>query len=100
MSSTPSVPILTWHAMHVDGAAYADNDHAALREDLEWLHGAGFHVVPLRAIVAALREGRLDALEGCVGLSMDDGSDFDYRDLPHPAWGPQRGMAGILEDFR
>ena len=95
-----AVPILTWHAMHVDGPGYADNDHAAFREDLAWLHGAGFHVVPLRAIVAALREGRLDALAGCVGLSMDDGSDFDYRDLPHPAWGPQRGMAGILEDFR
>jgi len=95
-----AVPILTWHAMHVDGAGYADNDHAAFREDLEWLHGAGLRVVSLREIAEALREGRLESLAGCVGLSMDDGSDFDYHDLPHPTSGPQRGMARILADFR
>ena len=94
------VPILTWHAMHVDGPGYGENDHVAFREDLEWLHGAGLRIVPLAAIAAALREGRLETLAGCVGLSMDDGSDFDYHDLPHPAWGPQRGMARILADFR
>src|SRR5688572_314091 len=91
-----AVPILTWHAMHVDGAGYDRNDHVAFREDLEWLHGAGLRVVPLREVAAAVREGRLESLAGCVGLSMDDGSDFDYHDLPHPAWGPQRGMARIL----
>jgi hypothetical protein len=94
------IPILTWHAMHVDGRGYGDNDHAAFREDLEWLHGAGLAIVPLHAIAAALREGRLEDLAGCVGLSLDDGSDFDVHDLPHPAWGPQRGMLGLLEDFR
>jgi peptidoglycan/xylan/chitin deacetylase (PgdA/CDA1 family) len=97
---TAAVPILTWHSMHVDGPGYAENDHSAFRDDLEWLHGAGFKVVSLATIAAALREGRLDRLAGCVGLSMDDGSDFDYYDLPHPTWGPQRGMAGILADFR
>jgi hypothetical protein len=86
--------------MHVSGHGYGQNDHAAFREDLEWIHGAGMRIVPLHAIAAALRAGRLDALAGCVGLSLDDGSDFDFRDLPHPAWGPQRGMAGILADFR
>ena len=86
--------------MHVDGPGYAQNDHCAFREDLEWLHGAGLKVVSLATIAAALREGRLASLAGCVGLSMDDGSDFDYYDLPHPTCGPQRGMAGILSDFR
>ena len=100
MSLAVAVPILTWHAMHVAGEGYGENDHAAFREDLEWLHGAGLRVVPLHAISTALRQGRLESLAGCVGLSMDDGSDFDYHDLPHPAWGPQRGMAGILADFR
>lgn len=98
--STPVVPILTWHAMHVSGPDYARNDHVAFREDLEWLHGAGFRVVSLAAIAAALRAGRLESLRGCIGLSFDDGSDFDFHDLPHPAWGPQRGIAGILADFR
>ncbi|HEX5130217.1 MAG TPA: hypothetical protein VFV90_10740, partial [Usitatibacter sp.] len=95
-----AVPILTWHSMHVGGADYGENDHVAFREDLELLHGAGLRVVPLHAIAAALRDGRLESLAGCVGLSLDDGSDFDWYDLPHPACGPQRGMAGILDDFR
>src|SRR5512132_1582282 len=98
--SAPVVPILTWHAMHVSGPDYARNDHVAFREDLEWLHQAGFRVVSLAAIAAALREGRLESLRGCIGLSFDDGSDFDFHDLPHPAWGPQRGIAGILAGFR
>ena len=96
----PAVPILTWHSMHVSGPGYADNDHLAFREDLEWLHGAGLRIVPLHEIARALREGRVENLVGCVGLSMDDGSDFDYHDVPHPALGPQRGMARILEDFK
>ena len=86
--------------MNVSGPDYASNDHVAFREDLEWLHAEGLRVVPLHAIAAALREGRLEALSGCVGLSFDDGSDFDFHDLPHPAWGPQRGMARLLADFR
>ncbi|HEX6635013.1 MAG TPA: hypothetical protein VF038_13665, partial [Usitatibacter sp.] len=72
------MPILTWHGMHVAGAGYGDNDHAAFAADLETLHRAGLSVVPLHAIVEALRAGRLDELAGCVGLSMDDGSDFDF----------------------
>ena len=94
------VPILTWHAMHVDGPGYLENDHVAFRDDLETIHRLGYRVVPLAQIARALVEGRLAELRGCVGLSFDDGSDFDFHDLPHPAWGPQRGMANILADFR
>jgi hypothetical protein len=94
------IPILTWHAMNVGGPGYGVNDHVAFREDLEWLHGRGMRVVPLARIVEALRNDNLAALAGCVGLSFDDGPDFDFHDVPHPAWGPQRGMARLLEDFR
>lgn len=95
-----AVPILAWHAMHVAGSDYSSNDHAAFRDDLETLHRAGLRVVPLREIAAAVIAGRLETLRGCVGLSFDDGSDFDFHDLPHPTHGPQRGMANILADFR
>jgi len=95
-----AIPILTWHAMSVNGADYATNDHVAFREDLDRLHAAGLRIVPLHEIARALTEGRLEDLRGCVGLSLDDGSDFDCHDVPHPRWGPQRGMAGILADFR
>lgn len=86
--------------MQVGGPDYARNDHVAFREDLEALHAGGWRIVPLREIARALVEARLHDLRGCVGLSFDDGSDFDYHDLPHPSWGPQRGMANILADFR
>ena len=95
-----SVPVLTWHAMNVAGADYGTNEHEAFRHDLGTLHRMGKRVVPLMEVARALVEGRLDALRGCVALSFDDGSDFDWHDLPHPAWGPQRGMGRILADFR
>jgi peptidoglycan/xylan/chitin deacetylase (PgdA/CDA1 family) len=95
-----AVPVLTWHAMNVGGHDYAANEHEGFRQDLETLRRLGRRVVRLADIARALVEGRLEALHGCVGLSLDDGSDFDWHDLPHPAWGPQRGMARILADFR
>lgn len=100
MKSTGRVPVLTWHAQRVDGNDYPSNDHVAFARDLETLHAMGLRIVPLAAIAQALVEGTLGLLQGCVGLSLDDGSDFDFHDLPHPTWGPQRGIARILGDFR
>ena len=101
MKNAPArVPVLTWHSMNVAGPAYAQNEHVAFREDLEAIHRMGLRVEPVIEIARALVEGRLEELRGCVGLTFDDGSDFDFHDLPHPTQGPQRGMAGILRDFR
>jgi hypothetical protein len=94
-----TVPILTWHAVDVAGPDYASNDHVAFRDDLEHLHRLGLRVVPLAVIAKALVRGELASLSGCVGLSFDDGADFDFHDLPHPAWGVQRSMSNILGDF-
>ncbi|HQY47634.1 MAG TPA: hypothetical protein PLE38_11815, partial [Usitatibacteraceae bacterium] len=91
-----AVPVLAYHAMNVAGPGYGENDHAAFAADLELLHGLGARIVPLSEVARAAVEGRLDALAGCVALSLDDGADFDARDVPHPVWGPQRGMLGIL----
>lgn len=93
------VPILTWHSMDVGGNDYATNQHVAFRQDLEAIHRLGMKVVPVGDIARALVEGRLHTMTGCVGLTLDDGSDFDFHDLPHPAWGPQRGIFNILRDF-
>ena len=100
MARAARVPILTWHAMNVAGPGYGENDHVAFASDLETIHRLGLRVVSLRSIAAALIHGRLDELAGCVGLSLDDGSDFDWYDLPHPAWGVQRSMANVLRGFR
>ena len=95
-----AVPVLTYHGTRVGGPDPATNDHVALAADLERLHALGVRVVSLAELARALVEGRLGSLRGCVALSLDDGSDFDARDLPHPAWGPQRAMLAILRDFR
>ncbi len=100
MSASARVPVLTWHSMNVAGPEYAANEHVAFRDDLEAIHRLGLRVVPAIEIARALVEGRLQEMRGCVGLTFDDGSDFDFHDLPHPGQGPQRGMAGILRDFR
>jgi peptidoglycan/xylan/chitin deacetylase (PgdA/CDA1 family) len=100
MASTPTVPILAWHSMNVSGAGYGDNDHAAFASDLEAIHRLGLRIVPVHRIVGELLSGRLDRLHGCVGLTFDDGPDFDWHDLPHPVWGAQRSMANLLADFR
>lgn len=100
MSAPARVPVLTWHAMNVAGPGYDTNEHVAFRDDLEAIHRLGLRVVPAIDIARALVEGRLEEMRGCVGLTFDDGSDFDFHDLPHPSQGPQRGMVGILRDFR
>ena len=99
--NTARVPVLTWHSMDVSGPGYEANQHVAFRDDLERLHRAGV----ARGACGATSRARWSRVgstssSGCVGLTFDDGSDFDFHDLPHPAWGPQRGIAGILEDFR
>ena len=70
----------------------------AFFDDLRLLHREGFRIAGLDDIVAALRRGAHD-LTATVGISMDDGTDFDYHDLPHPAWGVQRSMLNIMKDF-
>jgi hypothetical protein len=100
MKRTGHVPILTWHPQRVDGNDYDTNDHVAFARDLETIQRLGLRVVSLHTIAMALVRGELAHMQGCVGLSIDDGTDFDFHDLPHPTWGPQRGFARILADFR
>lgn len=100
MPRTAAVPVLTYHSMKVSGTGYADNDHVAFAADLERIHALGLRIVPAGEVARACVEGRLESLRGTVALTMDDGPDFDAHDVPHPTWGVQRGMLGILQDFR
>ena len=94
------VPILVYHSMNISGNDYINNNHIALREDLELLTALGWNVVPLHDIVNAyLHQGDHLPLK-TIALTFDDGPDFDYHDLPHPAWGVQRSMLHILQDFK
>lgn len=93
------IPVLCYHAMNVAGPGYAENDHAALAADLETIRALGLAVVPVHQVVDALL-GEGEVPRRAVALSFDDGSWFDWHDLPHPSHGMQRGFAGILRDFR
>lgn len=86
--------------MNVHGNDYGRNDHVSLACDVAELTRLGFQVWPLHRIVHAWRYDRA-SLEGrrIAGLSCDDGSDFDFRDLDHPSWGAQRSMLNVLRDF-
>ena len=42
--------ILTYHSQNVHGHSCAENDHTALRQDLESLHEAGVSIVSLRRV--------------------------------------------------
>ena len=95
------VPILTYHAIHIDGDDYARNDHIGLTEDLALLHSMGWQIIGLKLLVQALLSGDWSALpRHAVVITLDDGSWFDWYDLPHPAFGEQRSMINILRDFQ
>jgi peptidoglycan/xylan/chitin deacetylase (PgdA/CDA1 family) len=96
------IPILTYHSMRIHGNGYSSNDHVAFREDLRSLTSLGFDVVALSQIVQWLsgQDERSASGRKLVGITFDDGPDFDFRDLPHPTWGVQRSMLAIMQDFR
>jgi len=94
------VPVLTYHSNNISGNDYADNDHVALAADLRMIARRSLRIVALHRVVAALLgEIAADEVDNAVAISFDDGSWFDWHDIEHPAFGRQRGFAGILRDF-
>ncbi len=95
------IPILTYHSADIRGNDYRDNDLTALAEDLEQITLNGIRIVPLAKIVDLWLTASDDlSLQPTVAITCDDGTDFDYHDLPHPVAGPQRSILNILRDFR
>ena len=93
------VPILTYHAVNISGNDYANNDHTAFAADLRLIDDIGLRIVPLHWVVDAVLGNTQSALEGCVALTCDDGSDFDFHDLDHPTHGTQRSLYNCMQDF-
>ena len=94
------VPILTYHSLDIHGNDYGNNDLVALASDIRTITRAGFRIAPLHALVTAwLRDpASLDG-QKVVALTCDDGTDFDYFDLPHPTAGVQRSVVNLMRDF-
>jgi len=94
------VPILTYHATNIFGRDYASNNHVALADDLRTIARLGLRIVSAAQVVdVLLGEAAPSSVECAVALTCDDGSYFDWHDMEHPHFGPQRGFAGILRDF-
>lgn len=93
-----AIPVLTYHSARIEGNDYASNDHVAFFHDLRLLHSLGFRIARLEDVVANLKAGARGAPRA-VAITLDDGTDFDYYDLPHPRWGTQRSMFNIMRDF-
>jgi hypothetical protein len=77
------IPVLTYHSLHAPGDEYTSNDHIALETDLHVIRAMNFNVVPLADIaryVAGDGAAHLD-VGSWVGLSFDDGPDWDYHDF-------------------
>lgn len=94
------VPILTYHGVNIAGNAYDGNDHVAFAADLELIHRLGLRIVPVHWVVDQLLGHTDRDLRGCVALTCDDGSNFDYDDLDHPDHGVQLSFYNALADFR
>ena len=94
------VPVLTYHAVNIAGNEYASNDHVAFATDLRTIDDLGLRIVPVHWVVENLLGMADRDLSGCVALTCDDGSDFDFFDLEHPQHGPQRSLFNCMRDLR
>lgn len=93
------VPVLAYHAVNIAGNDYASNDPLAFAADLRLINDLGMRIVPLHWVVEQVIGTANRDLEGCVALTCDDGSNFDFEDLDHPTHGPQRSLYNSLLEF-
>jgi peptidoglycan/xylan/chitin deacetylase (PgdA/CDA1 family) len=96
--ANPRIPVLTYHSLNAPGRDYASNDHVALEEDLEVIRACGFYVAPVRDIVDGVLGVKPAPQGNCVGLTFDDGPDFDYRDAETPNLGVVKSFHRILTE--
>lgn len=93
------VPVLAYHAVNIAGNDYASNDHVAFAADLSLIDDLGLRIVPLHWVVEQVTGAAERNLDGCVALTCDDGSAFDFHDLAHPLYGLQRSLYHCMRDF-
>ena len=76
------VPVLLYHSWVQAGCTAATNNSLGLAQDLETIHDMGFTVVPLEWITRwAIGERDGSTLpDRVVGLSFDDGYNWDWHD--------------------
>jgi hypothetical protein len=93
-------PILTYHGLHAPGWDYHENDHVAMESDLALLGQMGYQVVPLSVLVKHVYDSPDPQLERdkLVGISFDDGTDYDFIDFSHPEYGYLKSFHRLLNE--
>lgn len=98
-----SIPVLCYHSWTMGSGRYEGDDHIALAQDLRMLGERGYRVLPLPRLVEMLQGGAA-ADELCesrlVGLSFDDGRDYDFIDSLDAAGRVVPSMQAVLEAGR
>jgi len=97
------IPILTYHSLNLQGIEYPSNDHLALEEDLKLIRRLGFRVARLVDIARRTWERGASELDfgSWVGISFDDGVDYDYVDIAsHPYLGDVKSFYRVLKESR
>ena len=101
MTGNWQVPVLTYHGLHAPGWDYHENDHIALEQDLALIDSLGFKIVPLSVLVNHIfdtPDRRLNT-GNFVGISFDDGPEFDYLDYHHTDWGYLKSFQTLLSQW-
>lgn len=80
------VPVFLYHARPA-------GDVEALEQHIEFLHQEGFKLVPVYHIVM-WRLGMRNLPKGSYGITLDDGWDLNYIDIP-----PKKSVHRVLEEF-
>lgn len=102
-ASAFSIPVLCYHSWTMSGNVHEGNDHVALESDLKTLGRRGYQIIPIPTLVALLRgEIAPQPFSGkkLVGLSCDDGRDFDYYATVNDTMDPIPGFHDILARSR
>ena len=84
------IPVLCYHSWRIEGSDYASNDHVAMEQDLRALREAGYQLLSVPLLVAALRDGSACerfAEEKLVSVTFDDGFLYDVEDMTHTEQG-------------
>ncbi len=94
------IPILTYHSLNGSGNDYAENDHLALAADLDAIRACGYSIAPLPDLAKYLAGTGAEWLDDgkWVGLSFDDGVDWDYCDLDDDDLGYLKSFYTILRE--
>jgi peptidoglycan/xylan/chitin deacetylase (PgdA/CDA1 family) len=92
------IPVLTYHSTNISGSSYHNNDHLALKQDLESLKLWNIEILSADMLVDWLKgHVTLDMKKKYTVITFDDGCELDFSDWHHPQFGLQQSFYSTLK---